>query len=528
MSSCNFVSPHRSFKNILSSSATLDAFTYEENFNRKRINKIGVAFQYAQATFNLLDVDRSGRINLRNLRRNEHIISELSHGEELFNAFGHAEDIYPSDMVLLLATWVGCVDDSGDNVNDNDVYETGSMDMNDDARSETNSQILSDDGSKNGGARKEGSGTKNVGWWLKCLYSAGVLRKNRSLEEDLLLRLSTDFADSVEGIFSAYDADSSGAIDREEFTEMLKNLFGSLSQSDIDNLFDIFDTDNTGQLLKSNFQKKLVAFREKMGDQVSSAGGLSLAKDNNLVGGNKSNALIFDMERSSVIKWVNAITTLSSFYYFLMVPYEICFIHTDKGDTDSFSFLIVGWVFDFSLWVNIFVNFHTTYISRKSVKVTDPIKIRKHYLAHGFTYDFIAAFPMDLITRVTIGAKYSTIRWFRITRLFRISNILQYFRKLRQSSSQAQRIKIELWIFTFLLFALTHLPACGWFFLTDNDDEDTFLHNTKIVTSEDGYWFSGYGVKSSNGVKFEQYLMSLYWVTGTISTMGQGAGEVSV
>ena len=68
----------------------------------------------------------------------------------------------------------------------------------------------------------------------------------------------------------------------------------------------------------------------------------------------------------------------------------------------------------------------------------------------------------------------------------------------------------------------------SWFFLTDNDDEDTFLHNTKIVTSEDGYWFSGYGVKSSNGVKFEQYLMSLYWVTGTISTMGQGAGEVSV
>jgi len=516
-----------SFTNILSSSATLDAFTYEGNFKNNRVNKIGMAFKYAQATFNLLDIERDGRINLRNLRRNEQIIGELSHGEELFQSFGHAEDIYPSDMVVLLATWVNCVDDDGKKDAEGDDYDSGSMDMNeDDPRSETKSEV----GEANGrgeGISSQKSDLSNKSLCSRLLHKFGLLKPRRSLEEELLIRLSTDFADSVEGIFSAYDADNSGAIDREEFTEMLRHLFGNISKADIDNLFDIFDVDKTGQLFKSLFQKKLVAYR----DGLDEKGNDTTDKDdkdtsNNNLGGTPSSALMFDAEKSTVVKYVKMITTFTSFYYFLFVPYEICFIHTDKGDTDSFSFLIIGWVFDLTLWVDIFVNFHTTYISRKSVRVTDAVKIRKHYLAHGFTSDFITAFPMDFITRLSIGAKYSTIRWFRLTRLLRIANIVDYFRAKRHNSSQAQRIKVELWIFTFLLFALTHLPACLWFFLTDHDDEDTFLHNTKIVTSEDGYWFSGYGVVSSNGIKFEQYLMSLYWVTGTISTMGQGAGEL--
>jgi len=132
------------FKNILSSAAILNAFTYEENYKNKRVNKIGMAFLYAQATFNLLDVDRSGSINLRNLRRNEQIIGELSHGEEMFQSFGHAEDIYPSDLVLLVASWVNCVDDDldDDRNNDNNVVETGSMEMNnDDVRSARSDQV---------------------------------------------------------------------------------------------------------------------------------------------------------------------------------------------------------------------------------------------------------------------------------------------------------------------------------------------------------------------------------------------------
>ena len=122
----------------------------------------------------------------------------------------------------------------------------------------------------------------------------------------------------------------------------------------------------------------------------------------------------------------------------------------------------------------------------------------QHYLAHGFAYDFIASLPFDLIAYFAFSSTYSTLRWFRTPRLLRSVDIRSCFNRMRSRASKNQdKITVELTVFVFYLFALTHLPACFWFFLTDHDDEDTVLHNTKIETSVDGYWFSGYGATSS-------------------------------
>ena len=431
--------------------------------------------------------------------------------------------------MLILATWVGCVDDTDDRKNDGGSDDDASMDMNtpDEVRSETHS--ASDINNLFEGGEKP-AGIKNPTTIFTRLQNfLGQTKQKKTLEEELMKRLCLDFADSVEGIFSAYDADNSGTIDLEEWTEMVRDLFGNVSRGDTDRLFSSFDLDN-GQILKSVFQNKLVSFRDCIDNQNSikngvEAGANKNGNNNTSTKSQSSSALIFNKDTSKTVKFTRHLKTLASFYYFLVVPYEICFIYTGK-ETDALSFLTVSWICDSVLWMNIFVKFHTTYVSRKSVQVTNPLKIRKHYLANGFTCDLIAAFPLDLISRVFINADYTTIRWFRLTRLLTIVEILSYFGNMRQASSQSNRIKAELIIFSFLLFAFTHLPACMWFYLTDNDDEDTFLHNTKIATSEDGYWFSGYGVTSTSGLKFEQYCMSLYWVTGTISTMGQGAGEL--
>ena len=72
----------------------------------------------------------------------------------------------------------------------------------------------------------------------------------------------------------------------------------------------------------------------------------------------------------------NNLVVLAAFYYFLMVPYEICFIYNSThGASDDVR--VIGWCVDCILYFDMFVRFHTTYVNHRSVVVTNPVKIRK-------------------------------------------------------------------------------------------------------------------------------------------------------
>lgn len=66
----------------------------------------------------------------------------------------------------------------------------------------------------------------------------------------------------------------------------------------------------------------------------------------------------------------------------------------------------------FSLWisffspasqVDIFINFHCTYITRKGEEITDIHRIRKRYLTSWFGIDVIAVVPFELLTSFVAG-----------------------------------------------------------------------------------------------------------------------------
>ena len=522
-----------SFEQLISCQAVLDMFEYPENYASGIVNKIGLSYQLARATFNLLDSSKEGCVNVSNLRGNESIMGELVHGEELFKCFNNMENIYPCDMVTVLARWVAVIDDDDDeeylDVDDEDSRSMGgdSYEPSSGGKSRNDPEfekLLSSDGDSG----KESKGTSKQSQLSSLLVKLHLKNPPVSLEDQLLLRLSLDYADNIEGIFSAYDVDNSGAIDREEFSEMIHHLFGKkFGASEIERTFVFFDYDSTGELLKHVFQKKLLDHRDS-----HDMDGSEIAVNRRVSSAYPSDVslflreLVFDADRSPVVKVINSLVIYAAFAYFILVPYEISLVY-GSSDGNIAQMRIIGWCLDLILYADIFVKFHKTYISRRSVKVANRLKIRKHYLANGFSFDLFRSLPVDFIAFFVFHTSYKTLRWFRLPRLLTIADIGRNFKLQRhRASTNSDRIMVELFIFSFLLFALTHVPACLWFFLTNNDDEDTVLHNTKIQTTEDGYWFSGYGVASSNGWKFEQYMLSLYWVTGTISTMGQGAGEL--
>jgi hypothetical protein len=102
-----------------------------------------------------------------------------------------------------------------------------------------------------------------------------------------------------------------------------------------------------------------------------------------------------------------------------------------------------------------------------------------------FIIDFLSALPLGFV----FGSPYLFL--FRILKLFRVG---QYFRNWRQKalkySDYLQMAFFGLW---FLIFS--HWLACGW-----------------LALSPDAY----------TGDKLTQYISSLYWVIGTLTSVGYG------
>ena len=52
----------------------------------------------------------------------------------------------------------------------------------------------------------------------------------------------------IRALFNQVDTDSSGAIDLDEFTEAISDLFNTITEKDIKTLFNYFDTDKNGTI----------------------------------------------------------------------------------------------------------------------------------------------------------------------------------------------------------------------------------------------------------------------------------------
>jgi len=324
-------------------------------------------------------------------------------------------------------------------------------------------------------------------------------------EEDMLDKLCGMMHGQVGTVFKRFDADDSGEIDREEFTALCVHAIGEVSDEEMSNLFNFFDGDKKGLITFEMLQKRLKDAENRKSTDKSQ---------------NKLRSFV--LERNGWLhKILIRLRLLASFFYLLVVPYEICFIHTaPNADSDtSFSFFFVGWCVDITLYIDMISKFHLNYVNKYSVEVYKLRKIRKHYLAHGFAYDFIALIPIDILFYLAMGeGRLAALGYFRLLRLLRLVDIFNYFGAKRAKATK-NRIRVELQILFVMLFACVHLAACIWFSLTSSPTDNTYLknyHNT----------YDKFGSDKENPMMYEPYLLSLYWVTGTLTTMGQGGGDL--
>jgi len=117
---------------------------------------------------------------------------------------------------------------------------------------------------------------------------------------------------------------------------------------------------------------------------------------------------------------------------------------------------------DISFFIDIFVQFRTTYFSVEGEEVRDWKKIATRYVRGMFFIDLVATIPWSAINAVP------TLTLLKILKVTRITRFTKVIEKVELKESQKAMVKIGKLILSLLL--TMHIIACIWFLIVDSSE----------------------------------------------------------
>ncbi|XP_028398501.1 LOW QUALITY PROTEIN: potassium voltage-gated channel subfamily H member 1-like [Dendronephthya gigantea] len=141
------------------------------------------------------------------------------------------------------------------------------------------------------------------------------------------------------------------------------------------------------------------------------------------------------------------------------VPFAFCFSY------DSVPMTVVDILVDVFFFVDIALNFHTSYVGEDGEVITDLKQIRHYYLKTWFILDLVTSLPYGLLSFVSTDSVFvNLISFFKCIRFLRVGRV---FRKLDQFINYGFMTLI-LCLVAFLLCA--HLMACIFYLIAHRYD----------------------------------------------------------
>ncbi|XP_025410749.1 potassium voltage-gated channel protein eag isoform X3 [Sipha flava] len=159
-----------------------------------------------------------------------------------------------------------------------------------------------------------------------------------------------------------------------------------------------------------------------------------------------------------------------TFYTAIMVPYNVAFKNKTSEDV---SLLVVDSIVDVIFFIDIVLNFHTTFVGPGGEVVSDPKVIRMNYLRSWFVIDLLSCLPYDVFNAFDhdeegIGSLFSALKVVRLLRLGRV------VRKLDRYLEYGAAMLILLLCFYMLV---AHWLACIWYSIGRSDAENGYQYS---------------------------------------------------
>ncbi|XP_067144386.1 potassium voltage-gated channel protein eag-like isoform X1 [Centruroides vittatus] len=172
-----------------------------------------------------------------------------------------------------------------------------------------------------------------------------------------------------------------------------------------------------------------------------------------------------------------------TFYTAIMVPYNVAYKNKTSEDV---SLLVLDSIVDVIFFIDIVLNFHTTFVGPGGEVVSDPKIIRMNYLKSWFIIDLLSCLPYDVFNAFDhdedgIGSLFSALKVVRLLRLGRV------VRKLDRYLEYGAAMLILLLCFYMLV---AHWLACIWYSIGRSDAENGYTYSWlwKLANTTQNYF----------------------------------------
>ncbi|XP_071050671.1 voltage-gated delayed rectifier potassium channel KCNH8 isoform X2 [Onthophagus taurus] len=209
---------------------------------------------------------------------------------------------------------------------------------------------------------------------------------------------------------------------------------------------------------------------------------------------------------------------MATFYVAVVVPYNASFVASLLQTDGQRPTHVVDVIVEALFFIDIVLNFRTTYVNKKGEVVSDWRSISVNYLRTWFIVDMLAALPFDLLHALYGGDNSSVsatftihnIHLIKLTRLLRLARLLQKIDRYAQYSAMI----LTLLMLSFTLMA--HWLACIWFVIAENEKNNAL----------DLGWIYNLADRLKTNVSLvsptDLYVTALYFTCSSLTSVGFG------
>ena len=199
----------------------------------------------------------------------------------------------------------------------------------------------------------------------------------------------------------------------------------------------------------------------------------------------------------------------------IIVPWRVAF-----NDIEPVEWLVAYLITDSFFLIDIVLTFFTSITKEDEVyETTDKKEIASDYLHGWFWIDLISILPVDIIMQtdkanVSVVARFAKIgKVYKLIRIIRLTKVLKLFRGQNNVMAQfTNKMKMNagmerLMFFTGFFIFFFHISSCMFIFIAKIDGD-----------TSSWMWDPTYAYMTN----MDMYVMSLYFIVTTTSTVGYG------